>query len=204
MNPTNPDKTSIQAIYPVILPVPDDERFLKPREKVACLSRHARRAVKLSADKTGVTLNLLPKDADGVPLPVKGMHWSLSHKHEFVGGVVSPAAVGIDIEKIKPCSEALFKRIARGDEWALADVKSPDIFFRYWTAKEAVLKATGDGFKGISRCRISRSVDASHLTVSYANREWCIEHLFFSGHVAAIVKEELEIHWTVDRGIGGC
>jgi len=201
---TQQTRSSLQVIYPVILAVPEGVRFLKPRDKVACLSRHARRAVKLSADKTGVTLKVLPKDADGVPLPVKGMHWSLSHKHEFVGGVVSPVAVGIDIEKIKSCSEALFKRIAREDEWALADVMSPDIFFRYWTAKEAVLKATGDGFKGISRCRIIRIVDATHLTVSYANREWCIEHLFFSGHIAAIVKEKLGIQWTVDRGTGEC
>ena len=136
----------VAVLYPVVLAVPPERRLLKGREKVRYLSRHARRALALSAGKTGTVLQHLPKDQDGVPLPVNGIHWSLSHKSEFVAAVTASRPVGIDIEAIRPCSEGLFKRIAQSQEWSLVDPVSTETFFRFWTAKEAVLKATGIGF----------------------------------------------------------
>ncbi len=184
------------AIYPVILPVPENKLALKGRDKVEFLSRHARRALAISVGKAGMVLDVFPKDADGVPVSVNGIHWSLSHKSLYVCGVAAWRPVGIDIEKIRPCSEALFDRIAREGEWETAGGKSFDSFFRYWTAKEAVLKATGDGIKGLSRCRVIRIVDDTHLVITYTGREWIIEHLFFNGHIASVTKSGYDPQWT--------
>jgi len=190
---------STGTIYPVILPVPERVKSFKPRDRVFYLSRHARRALEISAAKSGISLGNLSKDTNGAPLPFDGSHWSISHKREFVGGVVAPRRIGIDIERIKPCSDALFRKTAADGEWALAGKvgKSLNLFFRYWTAKEAVLKAAGTGLKDLSTCRVRHITDDLHLLIEYQNASWQIEHFFFNGHIASIVADAGHIQWTL-------
>ena len=59
-------------IYPVILPVPEKEQRLTARERVENLSRHARKALDISANKSGVVIGNLLKDESGAPLPYAG------------------------------------------------------------------------------------------------------------------------------------
>lgn len=184
-------------LYPVIFSVPMTHRNLKGRDKVVYLSRFARQALRASAQKSGLILENPAKDTDGVPLPDNGVYWSVSHKQAYVAGVVSTAPVAIDIEKIRPCSEALFNRIADKIEWNLAEDDPTTNFFRFWTAKETVLKATGDGIRGLSRCRIAEIIDNTQLIVSYDSREWVIEHHFFDQHIAAVVQDGRSVEWTV-------
>jgi len=185
-----------QTLYPVILAVPDAVTGLTPKERVKFLSRHARLALKMSADRSGIRLDDLQQDERHAPLPFRGTYWSITHKNEYVGGVVSPSPAGIDIEKICHRAQSLFHKTADEDEWALAD-KSFTTFFRYWTAKEAVLKAVGIGLKNLSRCRISRVLNPHHLDVEYEGNKWRIEHNFFNNHIASIVKNDLMIEWTI-------
>ena len=82
--------------------------------------------------------------ADGVEL-------SVSHSGELVGVAISDRPVGLDVEKIDPgidvdglarisLSEAELAALPRNDERARA-------FTTYWTRKEAIVKATGDGLR---------------------------------------------------------
>jgi len=188
----------LETLYPVILPVPDDKRGIPPRERVKYLSAHARRALALSAQKTNTPLGRLRKDENGYPLPFDGTYWSLSHKPEYVCGVTAPARIGIDIEKIRPCKKALFKRTAGDDEWKLSDMDPFILFFRFWTAKEAVLKAAGTGCKDLSKCRVIQIIDANHLVVDYDRIQWPIEHCFFRDHIASIVMDSFRIQWVLE------
>lgn len=196
-------KSKIQnpTIYPVILAVPDKVGGFKPKDRVTFLSRHARRALERSAQKSGIRLDELPKDENGAPLPVGGVYWSITHKTNYVGGVVSPAAIGIDIEKIRSCSPALFLKTAGEQEWALAKTEknSQTTFFRFWTSKEAVLKAFGTGIKDLRKCRIYRIQDAAHLEIRYEGKNWLIEHFFFDRHIASIVKDHFRLDWSIEK-----
>lgn len=188
------------VIYPVILPVPAEVQHLPPRQRVQSLSDCARQALALSAERLGVRLGPLEKDDRGSPIPCHGNFWSLSHKPDYVGGVVAPAAIGLDIEKLRPCSAGLRRKTADAAEWALmshGDVQTT--FFRYWTAKEAVLKARGEGLRDLSRCRIAHILDPTRLRVDYAGETWTVEHFFFEGHVAAITAGGLGVEWTLAR-----
>jgi 4'-phosphopantetheinyl transferase len=186
-----------RVIYPVILSVPEKDRQLSGREKVARLSRHARQALEISARKIGVVLPELLKDENGAPLPFKGTHWSLTHKIQYVGAVVASARIGIDIEQIRPCSKALFKKTANQTEWSLADNHSSTLFFRFWTSKECVLKAVGTGIKDLSKCRVVEIINDDNLLIDYQDKQWHIEHSFFDGHIVSVVKNEFEIQWTI-------
>jgi 4'-phosphopantetheinyl transferase len=191
------EKCENRTIYPVILPVPQEDRQLILRDKVLNLSRHARSALKVSARKSGVPLGALLKDESGAPLPFDGYHWSVTHKSEYVGGVIAPSRVGIDIEKIRTCSELLFKKTADEAEWSLADTDPKILFFRYWTSKEAVLKATGKGIWSLDECRVERVIDENHLVINCENKMWLIEHIFFDRHIASVVKDTFTVQWSL-------
>lgn len=185
------------VIYPVILSVPAGAKELTRRERVKYLSRHARRALEISAEKSGIKLGDLIKEDNGYPLPFDGNYWSVTHKPEYVGGVIASEQIGIDIEKIRPCSKALFKKTADDQEWALSDTDPLPLFFRYWTSKEAVLKAGGTGLTDLSKCRIVRITDDNHLIINYKNKKWFVEQFFFNGHVASVIKTTSHIEWTI-------
>jgi 4'-phosphopantetheinyl transferase len=189
----------LNIIYPVLLVVPENAKNLKGREKVMFLSQHARKALKISAEHIGIEFFSLLKDDNGIPLPFQGTFWSVTHKPLYVGGIVAPAKIGIDIEQIKPISKGLFEKTAHDSEWNLSpDPRSLELFFRFWTAKEAVLKATGDGISGLLKCKVIEIPDNTNMVLHYQDRRWSIEHHFFNGHIAAVVKNEFDIKWIFD------
>jgi len=192
-----PDPRS-PILYPVILAVPEADQDLAARERVENLSRHARKALGISAKKSGVAVERLLKDEHGAPLPFAGNYWSVTHKPAYVGGVIAAVRIGIDIEKIRPCSEALFKKTADEREWRLAEEKSFSAFFRYWTSKECVLKAAGTGMRDLSRCRIVQIDDGNNITVAYRNKRWHVEHAFFDGHIASVIKNGCDVRWVFE------
>ena len=184
-------------IYPVILAVPEADLDLAVRARVESLSRHARKALDVSAAKSGVILRTLLKNEHGAPLPFDGNYWSVTHKPAYVGGVIAPKRIGIDIEKIRACSPALYKKVANEGEWNLSSEDVNKLFFRYWTAKEAVLKATGAGIRDLSKCRIVHVMDVDHLIIDYRASTWTIEHFFFNGHIASVVTYDMDVEWTL-------
>jgi 4'-phosphopantetheinyl transferase len=183
-------------IHPVVLAVPESDRGLKGREKVAALGRHARQALAHSARFGGVRLGLLEKDDYGAPVPSNGIHWSLTHKERYVAAVTAPHPVGIDIESIRPVRSGMQKRLAGDAEWALAPEITQTLFFRYWTAKEAVLKAVGKGLTGLSRCRVEAIVDADHLILSYEDSRWTVAHYWGTKeHIVTVTADCAAIQW---------
>jgi 4'-phosphopantetheinyl transferase len=193
----NPEpETRDLIIHPVILAVPNQKQQLKGKEKVSFLSRHARRALEISAQKRQIQLGDLEKNENGVPLPFNGNYWSVTHKTEYVAGVIARERIGIDLEKIRPFKEALYKKAASENEWELSDTDKIALFFRYWTSKESVLKASGTGIRDLLICRITRIIDDKHLVVNYRENNWVVEHFFFNGHIASVIKNNVDVKWA--------
>lgn len=184
------------TIFPVLLSVPEAEQRLKGRDKVNALSRLARQALMESCSRSGLHLDAFPKNERGVPQPVAGVHWSLTHKTDRVGGVAAAWPVGLDLETIRPVREALLAKVAHADEWQLAGGDRQKDFFRFWTAKEAVLKAVGKGMAGLSRCRVVEIVDETRMVLAYDETRWPVAHCWFDGYVAALTPDHLEVAWT--------
>jgi len=189
------------VIYPVILSVDKADRFLKGRLMVQALSFRARQALYRSAKKSGVVLAGLPKDQNRAPLPLNGVFWSISHKPTYVAGVVANTQIGIDLEKIRPCSNALIQKVAGKKEWDLAggNPDKNDIFFRFWTAKEAVLKAEGIGLLGLSRCKIISLPAINQVCIDYNDKIWLVEQFRFNNHLASVLKNNFQVNWEVEK-----
>jgi 4'-phosphopantetheinyl transferase len=184
------------TLFPVVMPVIEVGHKPSGKEKVAHLSRIAREALKLSAEKSRLRLGELLKDEKGVPCPVAGNYWSLSHKPKYVAAVVSKDKVGIDIEEMKPRAESLFAHVASDEEWELKE-KSWDTLFRYWTAKEATLKVIGIGISGLKTCRIISVPDENHITLDYNGQSFLVEQLRYKNHIVSVLKDDNQIEWVV-------
>lgn len=73
--------------------------------------------------------------------------FSMSHAGDMVGVAVSPAgAVGLDVEEVRPITDlaGMAGHVYSPAEQAEA-TRDENAFFRTWTRKEALLKATGAG-----------------------------------------------------------
>ena len=185
------------TLFPVVLPVAQVGRELPGVERVAWLSRVSREALRLSAERSGVALVQLCKDENDAPCPSNGNYWAVSHKSKYVAAVVSKDRIGIDIEEIRPRSESIFGLVASDEEWRLSQDRSWGTFFRYWTAKEAVLKAVGIGISGLKACRIISIPDESHIVLDYRDRLCIVEHLYHDNHIVSVVRDDNEIEWIV-------
>jgi 4'-phosphopantetheinyl transferase len=186
----------LKILHPVVLAVPQKDQNLRGKDKVAVLRRLARQALRLSARYSELILEKIQKDASGVPLPDRGVFWSLTHKEAYVAAVAATSTIGIDLETLRPVSQALYRRLAREPEWALATQVDIPLFFRFWTAKEAVLKAVGIGFAGLSHCCIREIVDDCRLRLSYDESQWMVQHYWIGRqHLAAITAGQKSVQW---------
>ena len=94
--------------------------------------------------------------------------FNLSHAHGRALVAISKAQeVGIDLESVRSDVQAenLSRRFFSQSEHTTIMQSAPDqraaLFFRYWVAKEAVLKAHGIGLRGLAGCEIMFGTDGA-------------------------------------------
>ena len=117
----------------------------------------------------------------GKPFAV-GKHFNVSHTNGAVVFVESTNEIGIDIEKIRPADQDLRRYISNDIEYALiTDDKS---FFEIWTAKESLVKATGEGI--VSPRKIpALPIDGAK---TYNGTTFFSQHATFSGYVLSVTR----------------
>lgn len=97
----------------------------------------------------GAEINNLEYNKFGKPfLKTKAVFFNISHSGDFVICAVSKKSeIGIDIEKMTAIDLADFKPQMTADEWSrvVESENKRTSFFEYWTQKEAVIKAHGNG-----------------------------------------------------------
>jgi 4'-phosphopantetheinyl transferase len=131
----------------------------------------------------------------------KSLEFNLSHSNEYAVYVFGwKRAVGIDIEHIRPMPDVddLAERFFSHHETellkSLTEKKKWEAFFKLWTSKEALLKATGKGLTvPLNEAEISLGNDGSAQLQSIggdteAARGWRLE-IFkpFADYQAAII-----------------
>jgi 4'-phosphopantetheinyl transferase len=127
-----------------------------------------------------------------------GLHVSVSHSGAWVAVAVSTVAeVGVDVEHIGTDDlTALASRVLTADE--ASAIAGPADFYRFWTRKEALVKATGDGLSApLDRVRVSP--DPPRL-LAYPGRPDLVAHIVdmspgpaYAGAVAVLTGSPVEV-----------
>jgi len=125
----------------------------KRRERISAYMREQDKARSLVAGLLlrhvcGVTDDsMLAFGEKGKPYLTGGrMHFNISHSGEYVVLASAGREVGVDIEKMRPYPAAVAEKVftAAEREW-LYSQNSNEAFYRLWTAKESIMKASGLG-----------------------------------------------------------
>lgn len=59
------------------------------------------------------------------------------------------------------------------------------------------MKGTSRGMAGLSGCRIVDVTGPDRLLIHCEGQEWPVEHLYFDGHIASVVKQDFEVDWIL-------
>ncbi len=158
------------------------QRYIQVHGQLRCLL-----AESLSVDP--VTLTIAKAEFGKPYLPdYPTVQFNLSHSADYYAVVIThDVPVGIDVELFKArknYSGLAEKCFAEGELtfWhSLPKDRQADVFFRFWTCKEAVVKATGRGIAlGLSQCVIDLDTQARlrQIPADYGDAEqWSVQEL---------------------------
>jgi phosphopantetheinyl transferase len=122
--------------------------------------------------------------------------FSLSHTGKMVAIALGFKTLGLDVEQIKPRSEALWQRVLSPQELtALKNSSKPqELFTLLWTVREALLKTDGRGLGGLSavHCNLETKQAFYRHQNSGQVRSWRLdENLCMSAYVSS---QEPQLH----------
>jgi 4'-phosphopantetheinyl transferase len=141
--------------------------------------------------------------------------FNMSHAHGRALIAVSKGQeVGVDLEQIRSdvevvkLSERYFAPSEHATIMQLTQEQRAARFFRYWVAKEAVLKAQGIGLRALNQCEILMRADGvgAEVLVPVGSRlqdNWRVRLLSCGeGWEAAVAAQG--VGWVAQCGLSGC
>jgi len=136
------------------------------------------------------TLDDLLYTPNAKPYFPEGPNFNISHSGNWVVCALSQTGrIGVDIEQVKPLSFEDFQTQFTPREWQ-AIRSAPDpfaAFYRFWTAKESLIKADGRGL-GIPLLELDVT---DYRPIDLDGAVWTFQPLFwFPGYAAHLTTEE--------------
>jgi 4'-phosphopantetheinyl transferase len=122
--------------------------------------------------------------------PAAGYDFNISHSESLLAcALTDDGQVGIDVEFIRPLHDGarMFEQILAPQERLPPDADR-ELFFQYWTRKEAVIKAEGSG--GVWDMPEVRLQDNE---ACYKNRSWRLHPLqLVAGYAACVASDRTQ------------
>lgn len=118
---------------------------------------------------------------------IQGLSFSISHSQDLVACAFSKEGnIGLDVEFPRSIQREHFRHCFNEKEWSLIQIdKSMHTFYRFWTQKEAILKANGVGLGHLLNITIK-----DETTADFYNEEtnksstWNLKNLKFDNSEA--------------------
>lgn len=136
------------------------------------------------------SLQQLVYPQQGKPSTSDNYDFNISHSHDYVVCAVGrDIKLGIDIEEKRSIDASRFGRYF--SRQLLDDIQAqPDLFFLYWTQKEAVAKASGAGIRALS------SIELKGAQALYQQTPWYLSEIKITDNYAcslACSENEVDI-----------
>jgi 4'-phosphopantetheinyl transferase len=206
---------SNDRIQPLAALLSEDERaradrFYKQTDRDAFIAARGilRTLLGQYLDRSPAQLQLQYQDRGKPFLQDSPLEFNVTHSHGLaLYAIAQSRRVGIDLEYVRDIEvQALAQRFFSDREFQQLQALPPDrqtaTFFKYWTAKEAYLKATGEGLAGLSQIEIIEILkgDAVSLDLAYEDvSQWRLQPLDrilgTVDYAAAVVAEGRD--WTL-------
>lgn len=193
----------MNVLHAVIRPTPGQSPEHPSRDRVRHQKVAAREALGEAATRQGIRFASLDRDEHGAPLPVGGHHWSITHTSAYVAGAASVWPLGIDIERLRTPSTDVIAAAASEGEISMVrerfDVCEVEAFTRIWSAKEALLKLTGEGLAGLSKCTIGHTnmTDSRPgLWIRHEREQHFVHQMYRDDHIASVTCGQVQqVQW---------
>lgn len=126
---------------------------------------------------------LVERDGNNKPYfkDYPNIRFSISHSNDLIVLAMSNTEVGIDIEYIKPRSfeNIVEKRFFPGEK---AEAQTLEGFLKVWTRKEAYLKLTSEGLKGLADADVSKTLEYEGEQLVFSTLD------LFEGYIGSVVS----------------
>jgi len=121
-------------------------------------------------------------------LVYNNVFFNISHSGEYVVLAISSNECGVDIEKIENYNEKVAERYFTADEYQhLKKINQNDLFYRMWTAKEAIMKAVGLGISMIPNSFSVLPMNSDPHIIH--NRVWFLDWMNYQDYIIACANE---------------
>lgn len=138
-----------------------------------------------------VSLSDLKYTPFGRPFIENQPDFNISHSGNMVAcAFISSGKVGLDVEEIKEIELRDFQEQFTQREWEMIGSKEDQYkqFYRFWTIKEAVIKAKGQGLN-----IPLKQVDASESPIKVGKEQWFIKKIDILNQYQIHLASEKEI-----------
>ena len=117
---------------------------------------------------------------------------SLSHSGDYAACAAASYEIGLDIQRIKPCSQTLVRRyFSEAEQAYIQNSPDPDYAFtELWVMKESCLKASGAGIAGLSTASLIPEEDGVHARDYPHARFWTTRIDDYAAAVCALHGQE--------------
>lgn len=127
-------------------------------------------------------------------LPGSSWDFNISHAGDYVVAILAKERVGIDIERFRKVRLEIFNRQFSEAEWAIIHSSpQPELqFIKFWSIKEAAIKADGRGVAVLSQTRI---LDEQRVSVEESVKYYAMPEIA-EGYSCSICTESLSTSFS--------
>jgi len=116
------------------------------------------------------------------------MYFNISHSDDYVVLAISNREIGVDIEKITSFEDRVaFRCFTQQEREWMVHEGGNEAFFRLWTAKESVMKASGLGFSLPPETFTVLPMDASAHHI--AGKTWFLDWIHHDDYIICLAIE---------------
>lgn len=127
----------------------------------------------------------------------KNIYFNISHSFNIAAIAVSTMNLGLDIEKIRPYDTRLVDKVIC-ENGRIQLLKNPDdnsLFYKYWTAKESIIKYDGKGLRiDLQSIDVKKILDFQEKNIEDFNKEvTCIpmlQHFNIGEYIGCVYSKD--------------